>query len=368
MSAQVEFTLRSSPDIISSPTQKPVHPQLSGIHLKKAATISTDGVRDEVGIIRPFLTDDISAVLLVHSGNLSTINADTCSAIEEVRRFEKGTRKPIFAILSLVHVGSYVDEAFAGLCKMVYTNGIDAILLGNLDSVDTIKSIKMHALGLRGRRVKILLDNVDRLTDTIDHVDGLIATGEFESVWAQDALMKQKLLFTRNPALTDSLNVDVVISPHDESCTPPTTVPSSPVSMQRVRSLSTGRSYLYAELVKFMTPLTRLIVALSDDGASAAELSVQSRLLAKSRFPLILGLSASESSCRYMGCLYGVVPLQMQSFISINSVVLNAIAFAKERGLVEKGDEMVIVLQPPTVSASTNQSCFDGVVQKRLVE
>ena len=66
-----------------------------------------------------------------------------------------------------------------------------------------------------------------------------------------------------------------------------------------------------------------------------------------------------------MGCLYGVIPLQTASFVSIDTVVMNALSFAKERKLIQDGDEVIVVLQPPQVTASTNEMCFEGIVQKR---
>ena len=75
------------------------------------------------------------------------------------------------------------------------------------------------------------------------------------------------------------------------SVTPPKTVPSSPVSSVSgiLVPSQRPRSFLFRELIKNMLQSIRLIIALSDDGMSACEISIESRL----RIPLLLGLSAS---------------------------------------------------------------------------
>ena len=368
MSAEVEFTMNvSGSDEMLTPALKPVVPSFSDSYLKKAISVSCENARSDVDLVRSFLSLDSSAVILTHAAKDETFAPDVFSALTTVRNFEKETRSSILVIISLTHVASYTDEAFSGLCRFVYTNGIDGILIKEVDSTDTIKHIRTVCLGMRGRRVRIILDGVSKMSNFVDHVDGIVVSSGFDTASVTEVLARQKLIFTRDPALTDSHKADLLVTPHEESSTPPTTVPSSPVSTSRVRSFSANRSFLYNELIKYMTPRTKLIISLSDDGSTASELSSQTRTLASSRFPPILGLSASESSVRIMGCLYGVIPLQTQSFISIDSVVTHAIAFAKERGLVEAGNEVVVVTQPPLVTASTNQSCFEGVVSKRAV-
>jgi hypothetical protein len=365
MSSHFEFTLNvSGTDDLMSPQEKPVVPINQGLYIKKAIVIPVDGVgSDHQGVS---LSLDSPVVILQHPAGDLNMNADVQTAVSQVRAFEKETRRSIFVAISFSHVDNYVSECFSELCRMVFMMGIDGIILKNVSEPDVIKHVRSVSLGLRGRRVRILLDGVSKYTDVIDHADGVILASEVDPSSITEMLSGQKLILTRDPSLTDSLKVDILISPFEMS-TPPTSVPSSPLSSSRPRSFNASKSFLYAELIKFMSPATKLIIAFSDDASTASELSCQSRIMAKSRFPPILGMSASESSVRFMGCLFGVVPLQTQSFISIDAVVLNALAFAKERGFVQVGDEVVVVTQPPPVTASTNQTCFEGTVSKRIV-
>ena len=299
------------------------------------------------------------AVILTHRA-LNDFNTNVASALLELRKIEKESKKPIFTILSLTHMSGKSEEDILDACKLVYSSGFDGILVAapEKDADEYIRFIRSEALGQRGRRVKILIDDFKRGVCSICEIDGAIIRSDLESA---DLLARQKLVFTSSREVADFGKVDVLVSPTEELLTPATSEPSSP------QSTYLAKNFLMNEVLKFLVPSTRLIIALSDEGQSVSELSVQSRLIGR-RLPMIMGLSAAESVCRYMGCLYGVVALQTPSFISVSSVVKNAIDCARERGLVEAGDQVLVVLHPPPVTASTNETCFDGVVQSRVVE
>ena len=290
--------------------------------------------------------------------------------IASVRKIEKESRTPIFVALSLVEQSDFASESFSKLCRFVYMNGFDAILINASATVDDVRSIRKNALGLRGRRVKIIVD-VTSDRDLIQECDGVFLSREsgFDSTVCGELLGRQKLLFTRDSSMTDSSMVDIFIfsSPSSaDGVTPATTVPSTPL-VTSARIPPPTKSFLFKEMMKFVTPSTRLIISLSDDGSAVAEISAVSRIQ-RAQIPPILGLSASESVTRYMACLYGVIPLQTQSFISVASVVKNAIEYAVDRGLVSSNDQVVVVTQPPPVTASTNDTCFEGIVFSQSVE
>jgi len=346
--------------------------------MKYAAYIPTDGISLKSTPLGTFSSMNYSAAIFSHAANDSFKN-DSTIALSEVRKIEKHYGTPIFTVLSMSNFGDFQSVEFQDMCKYVYTAGFDAILITKPEDRETVKFIRNTALGLRGRRVKIFAEKTTDI-DIIQECDGVVITDDDDQadpLFCREIISRQKLLFGACSV------ADVVITPlvgeeeirasnHMSSVTPLTTVPSSPSSSRfPSRSVSTGsttsrKSLLFKELEKFVKPTsTRLIICLSDDGMSACELSVQSRLFRDSlstTMPPILGLSASESVARYMGCLYGVIPLQTQSFISVGSVVKNAIEYAQSRNLVAAGDHVVVVTQPPPVTASTNESCFEGVV------
>jgi hypothetical protein len=282
-----------------------------------------------------------------------------------LRTSERGGESPALAVLSLLNAALNLrSDEVNQICKFTYMNGLDAILL-RASSPEDVQYMRDTFLGLRGRRVKLFVEGTKNMS-IIQASDGVFVDNTFDSTLCRQILKRGKLIFTSDPSLTDACNVDVLVYPTQESSTPPTTEPSTPTD-RSTTSLS-PRSYLFSELLKFIDPSsTQLVIALADDGSTAIELSVQSRLQ-KTRIPLILALTASESVYGYMGCLYGVVPLRMQSFVSVSTVISNAIDHAKERGLVKSGDAVAVVLVPPPVTASTNERCFEGVVQSRLVE
>ena len=321
-----------------------------GTHIQKAVSIDVSTFSLSHASLTSSLDSSTRAVVLSHSDG-DNFEQDMTHAISEIRRYEKLHRSPLFVVLSVTGV-SFCEEAFLKIGKLVCLTGFDGLLISTPPSVEFIEFIRLQALGLRGRRVKLL---VHENCEWLDLVDGIVVV--FGALIPR-LLAKQKMIFTSDPSLTH--NADVLLSPHTDSGTPPTSVPPSPISGH-------GRSFLLREVAKKLTPATRLIVALSDEGTSVCELSTQGRLAAM-KLPTILGLSAAESTCRYMGCLFGVLALQTASFISVQSVVANAIEHAKERGLISTGDEILIVLQPPPVTASTNESCFEGIVQTKIVQ
>jgi len=80
-----------------------------------------------------------------------------------------------------------------------------------------------------------------------------------------------------------------------------------------------------------------LIVALTETGHTA-------RAIAKyrPRAP-ILAISASETTCRQLQCVRGVVPMLTASFVGTDSVISKALAKAKADGMVKTGDMVVAV-------------------------
>lgn len=286
--------------------------------------------------------------------------------VSEIRKAEQEHEKPILVVLSLLKSEIAFDtQAFRGICKFTYMTGFDAILVRAFQP-EQVEYVRDECFGLRGRRVKIFVDNAKDMS-VVQASDGVFVDDSFSSSVCAEILRRQKLLFTYFASMTDIGRTDVLVYPNIGGISPPTTEPSTPVGAALSPS-SVIKSFLFNELLKFLSPSSsRLIIAFSDDGSSAAELSAQSRSQ-KRRIPPILALTASESVWRYMGCLYGVIPLRMQSFVSVPTVINQALLHAKSMGLVEPGDMVAIVLNAPPVTASTNETCFEGIVQTRRVD
>jgi hypothetical protein len=366
MATQFEFSLNiTGTDDLDSTPRKPALPIPADTMLKRAMIISAADASGHPDSIRAKIIGEPKAVILTHDAEDRNIEADYSDAIRVLRAIEKEQRSAILIALSMTCKSDRVDDDIMNLCRLAYTSGVDAILVSGGISAEMIQEIRTKALGLRGRRLKILLDNVSEVNEAVKLADGLIASSQMNSDSAREILRRQKLLLTRRMDQTDMLRADMLIYPVDEATTPATTVPSSPVLGAVSPTSGLLRSLLMNELGKFLTSSSRLIIALSEEGASVGEMSSQDRISGNRRLPPIVGLSASESSCRFMGCLYGVIPLQTASFVSIDTVVMNALSFAKERKLIQDGDEVIVVLQPPQVTASTNEMCFEGIVQKR---
>ena len=368
--SSVEFALHiSGSGDLESTSVKPRLPVSPEAYLKRCAVVTAEGARFEPGTVMQRFDPHSRAIIIEHASSDAEAMLDMTSSIRVLRQWEKERRIPIFIILSLVNFGSPTSDVFLTMCRLAYTTGVDGILLSGDVSAPALSEVREKALGLRGRRIKIILNDVSNFSASVQAADGVIAGQEMESYTARDILSRLKLVFARSACRVDSLKADALIAPLDERGTPATTVPSSPLISQVTPQVPSGpRNFLLNEVNKFLSPASRLIIALSEDGESVRELSVQFRLSGTSRLtPPVLGLSASESTCRFMGCFYGVIPLQTQSFVSINTVVMNAIEFAKEQGMVQAGDEVIVVTQPPPVTASTNEMCFEGVVQKRTV-
>jgi len=80
-----------------------------------------------------------------------------------------------------------------------------------------------------------------------------------------------------------------------------------------------------------------LILALTETGFTA-------RLIAKYRpSQMILALSASDSAIRHLQVHRGVVTMHVPSFQGTDNVIRSAMQEAKELGLIEKGDLVVVV-------------------------
>jgi pyruvate kinase len=81
----------------------------------------------------------------------------------------------------------------------------------------------------------------------------------------------------------------------------------------------------------------KLILALTETGHTA-------RIVAKYRPKcVILAISASESTCRQLLCVRGVVPMITASFVGTDSVIAKGLAKAKADGLVKSGDVVIAV-------------------------
>jgi pyruvate kinase len=81
----------------------------------------------------------------------------------------------------------------------------------------------------------------------------------------------------------------------------------------------------------------KLILALTETGHTA-------RIVAKYRpKPVILAITASETACRQMLCVRGVMPMLTASFVGTDSVIAKGLAKAKADGLVKPGDIVVAV-------------------------
>lgn len=81
----------------------------------------------------------------------------------------------------------------------------------------------------------------------------------------------------------------------------------------------------------------KLIIALTETGSTA-------RMIAKYRPKCpILAITASESCVRQLGACRGVVPMLTASFQGTDSVIVKALARAKEAGMVKSGDDVVAV-------------------------
>jgi len=80
-----------------------------------------------------------------------------------------------------------------------------------------------------------------------------------------------------------------------------------------------------------------LIVALTETGSTA-------RILAKYRPQCqILAITASESTVRQLLTVRGVIPMLTASFVGTDAVISKALEFAKNAGIVVKGDYVVAV-------------------------
>jgi len=81
----------------------------------------------------------------------------------------------------------------------------------------------------------------------------------------------------------------------------------------------------------------KLILALTETGHTA-------RIVAKYRpKSVILAISASETTCRQLLCVRGVVPMLTASFVGTDSVIAKGLAKAKADGLVKTGDVVIAV-------------------------
>lgn len=335
-----------------------------GSFMKRAQIISFDQVQTgSVAVGEAIANLNTSAIFLeymsAHVGEESLRDV-----ISVVRNTERESGKPILVVLSLLKSGVALDsDEFREVCKVTYMVGLDAILV-RVSGPEQVQYIRDECLGLRGRRVKVFSDGTKDM-GVIQASDGVFVDDSFSASTCAEILRRQKLLFTSFVSMTDLGKPDVLVYPFDGALTPPTTEPSTPIgSMSR----PLPKSFLFNELLKCVSSVPiKLVIAFSDDGASAAEISTQCRLR-KQRIPPVLALTASESVSRYMGCLYGVIPLRMQSFVSVPTVISQALRYAKERGLVRVGESVAVVLNAPAVTASTNETCFEGVVQTRTVE
>jgi len=81
----------------------------------------------------------------------------------------------------------------------------------------------------------------------------------------------------------------------------------------------------------------KLILALTETGSTALAIAKY-----RPQAP-ILAISASESTVRQLLCVRGVVPQLVASFVGTDSVITQALARAKEEGMVVSGDSVVAI-------------------------
>eukprot|EP00928_Gymnodinium_smaydae_P056409 TRINITY_DN397_c0_g1_i2.p1 TRINITY_DN397_c0_g1~~TRINITY_DN397_c0_g1_i2.p1 ORF type:complete len:548 (-),score=162.91 TRINITY_DN397_c0_g1_i2:177-1820(-) len=274
--------------------------------------------------------------------------------------------------------------------------GVDFVAASFVQDAADIKLIR-DTLGLRGRSIKIIakienqegINNIDEIIAATDGV--MVARGDMgmeidiEKVGLVQKMiiakcnMKGKFVVTATQMLdsmeraprptraeaTDVLNAvldgtDVVMLSGE---TANGKFPENAVScMRRICEQAEGvldYSQLYLStrlsvlaLEKTLTPVEstcssavkttidsgcQLIVALTETGQTA-------RLIAKYRPQCpILAISASETTVRQLMGHRGVVPILTASFVGTDSVITKALAFAKEKGIVKKGDYAVAV-------------------------
>ncbi|KAF4683134.1 Mitochondrial import inner membrane translocase subunit TIM44, partial [Perkinsus olseni] len=132
-------------------------------------------------------------------------------------------------------------------------------------------------------------------------------------------------------------------------------------------SCSTGSNSVVGAVVERAIALqmdsannTKLIVAFSDDGTTAAMLS-RMRPTCK-----ILAMSASEAVVNFFTTLWGVEPLQTASYQSAEAVIQNVKDFCKETGLAASGTNLVIVRPIPSTATFDELDDLDTFVE--LVE
>ena len=230
MATQFEFSLNiSGTDDLDSTPRKPALPIPVDTMLKRATIISSTNACCHPDSIRTKIIGEPKAVILTHEAANQNIESDYSEAIRVVRAVEKEKRSAILIILSITCKIDRVGDEIMNLCRLAYTSGVDAILVSGIISADAVQEIRAKALGLRGRRVKILLDNVSEVNEAVKLADGVIASSQMNSDSAREILRRQKLLLTRRMDQTDMLRADMLIYPVDEATTPATTVPSSPV-------------------------------------------------------------------------------------------------------------------------------------------
>jgi len=80
-----------------------------------------------------------------------------------------------------------------------------------------------------------------------------------------------------------------------------------------------------------------LIVALTETGSTAQIISKY-----RPKCP-ILAITASESTARQLCCSRGVISMHTASFVGTDAVIKQAVARAKELGMVKAGDEIVAI-------------------------
>ncbi|KAF4661671.1 Mitochondrial import inner membrane translocase subunit TIM44 [Perkinsus olseni] len=322
--------------------------------------------------------------------------------VQKIRAAGKGSgvNRPFSLALS---VG---NNELAKLCvtKVAIPRGIGAVIIPPVRTGAEVSMFRSSVLGMRGRRIKIFVHTTTtkNIEDFLPTVDGIIVpplTVNFRSICAS-ANLAGKLVITDcgaspvgNLMAAVSVQSDTALLPDDAAAHAAATIHTleGQASTAAVSfSCSTGTNSVVGAVVERAIAMqmdsannTKLIVAFSDDGTTAAMLS-RMRPTCK-----ILAMSASEAVINFFTTLWGVEPLQTASYQSAEAVIQNVKDFCKETGLAASGGSCLLTgsaffstahaartavvigsrarQQPPrTVSQQRNNSSFIRQVMEQV--
>ncbi|KAF4692676.1 Mitochondrial import inner membrane translocase subunit TIM44 [Perkinsus olseni] len=358
-------------------------------NMKVGAVVNVGSAQEET------LTEEYFSKLL--SGGASVIVLDTTKGVftegvnpqalvdklnmcvQKIRAAGKGSgvNRPFSLALS---VG---NNELAKLCvtKVAIPRGIGAVIIPPVRTGAEVSMFRSSVLGMRGRRIKIFVHTTTtkNIEDFLPTVDGIIVpplTVNFRSICAA-ANLAGKLVITDcnaspvgNLMAAVSVQSDTALLPDDAAAHAAATIHTleGQASTAAVSfSCSTGSNSVVGAVVERAIAMqmdsannTKLIVAFSDDGTTAAMLS-RMRPTCK-----ILAMSASEAVVNFFTTLWGVEPLQTASYQSAEAVIQNVKDFCKETGLAASGTNLVIVRPIPSTATFDELDDLDTFVE--LVE